>query len=81
MTSPAFIELPQKFNLPLVPVQIIRTKGANFKVIIHPPVKLQKTDGEPENVEKLIAIAHEMLENWIKQNPGQWIWLHRRWMN
>jgi KDO2-lipid IV(A) lauroyltransferase len=75
MTSLAFIQLARKFNCPLIPVQIERIKGANFRVTIHKPMDLSKDDNT------LITEAHTMLEDWIRQAPAHWLWLHRRWIN
>lgn len=74
MTSPAFVQLAQKFNCPLIPVQMIRENGPTFKVIFHPPLTI---DGMREY--DAIEAAHKMLESWITAHPGQWLWLHRRW--
>ena len=73
MTSLAFIQLAKKFNCPLIPVQVERQNGANFKVTIHPPMDLSKDDNT------LILEAHNLLENWILNKPEHWLWLHKRW--
>jgi KDO2-lipid IV(A) lauroyltransferase len=79
MTSPAFVHLCQKFSAPLVPFQIIRTGGARFRLIVHPPLPVADENGDPLPVEHVIAQAHALLEGWIRQYPDQWLWLHRRW--
>ncbi len=74
MTSPAFVQLVQKFSCPLIPVQIERTQGPHFKMTVHPPLKIDE-----KNEYEAIEAAHHLLEAWIRQHPGQWLWLHRRW--
>ncbi|MAZ76863.1 MAG: lipid A biosynthesis acyltransferase [Micavibrio sp.] len=74
MTSPAYIQLSQKFDCPLIPAQIERTKGANFKITIHAPI-----DRKGKSEEQLLLETHQMMECWIKARPEQWLWLHRRW--
>lgn len=74
MTNPVFVQLSRKFSYPLVPWQIERLRGARFKITIFEPIIV----GE-RTTEDVIAIAHEHLENWIRKNPAQWLWLHRRW--
>jgi KDO2-lipid IV(A) lauroyltransferase len=74
MTNPAFVQLARKFDYPLVPWQIERLKGTRFRITIHEP--LIAADKRTEDV---IAQAHSLLEDWIRKNPGQWLWLHRRW--
>ncbi len=74
MTSPSFAQIAARYDLPILPFQVERLKGCNFRVTLH---KTFKTEGRSE--EELVAHAHGLLEDWILQNPGQWLWLHRRW--
>ena len=75
MTNPAFVIMARKYNYPLIPIQIIRENGANFRIIIHEELKAPKD----RPVEEVIAQAHGLLEDWIAKRPAQWLWLHRRW--
>ena len=79
MTSPAFVQLCQKFKCPLVPGRIERLNGARFRMTIYEPLKLFDDNGTPLPVEAVIAVAHAHLESWIREKPEQWLWLHRRW--
>ncbi len=74
MTSPAFAQLAEKFQCPLLPFQVERIEGCNFRLTIHPPFY---TKGQGE--ETMVAHAHALLESWVRQHPAQWLWLHRRW--
>ena len=79
MTNPVFVQLAQKYDCPLVAVQCKRLKGANFELIPYPPITTRGEDGKPLPAETVIAEAHKILESWIRETPGQWLWLHRRW--
>lgn len=79
MTNPIFASLAQKYDAALIPIQIIRTKGCNFEVIVHPRIPTHTPEGTPRPIPSIIAQAQELLESWITAHPGQWIWLHRRW--
>lgn len=76
MTSPAFIQLAQKFDCPLIPIRSERTQGANFKITVLPPL-----DIKDKSTEDIMAESHALLEQWITDKPEQWLWLHRRWKN
>lgn len=75
MTNPAFVMMARKYNYPLIPIQIIREKGAHFRLIVHEPLNISKE----RSVEEIINEAHRLLEEWIAKRPAQWLWLHRRW--
>ena len=80
MTSPAFAELGQKFDCPVIPLRIERLKGAYFRVTLHDPLPLHDEKGAPLAATAMIEAAHTLLEGWIREQPGQWLWLHRRWI-
>jgi KDO2-lipid IV(A) lauroyltransferase len=73
MSSLAFIHLAKKFNCPLIPAQIERLDGANFRVTVHKPLDLSKDDMT------LLNEAQNLLEGWITKRPEHWLWLHKRW--
>ena len=72
-TIPA--QLVKKFDIPVVPVYIERTKGINFKIIIHKPINFTKANSIQDITDKLNFI----LEKMITKKPEQWIWSHNRW--
>lgn len=79
MTSTAFIELAQRFDCALIPIHIVRTRESRFQLIVENPVEIKDKDGKNLAVDHIMQVAHQKLEGWIRENPGQWLWLHRRW--
>tara|TARA_A100001015_G_C14921372_1_gene684463 strand:+ start:331 stop:1146 length:816 start_codon:yes stop_codon:yes gene_type:complete len=72
-TLPAHLAI--KFNLPIIPVYIERTKDNNFFVEFHKEINPKEFLNKIELTQKL----NQILENMIKKNPRQWIWTHNRW--
>lgn len=31
------------------------------------------------NVITMTTAMNELMESWIREQPGQWLWIHRRW--
>lgn len=80
MTNPIAVLLSQRYRCPLVPVRNIRSEdGCSFKIITYPPLDVFDKKGSPLPVEHVLDQANKLLEAWIKENPGQWLWLHHRW--
>lgn len=73
MTNAIFATLAQKTDALIVPIQVIRTGGAHFEMIAIDPI-------DPNlSIEETTQAITNHVEQWVRENPGQWIWLHRRW--
>jgi KDO2-lipid IV(A) lauroyltransferase len=78
-TAPA--DLALKFKAPVVPARIVRLPGARFKIEVFPPMELPDTGDRKADVRTLITQMTALIEGWIRDNPEQWFWVHRRWPN
>lgn len=64
--------LATRFQLPVIPVHIQRTTGANFEAVIDQPLHPQAYG----NSEQALALElNECLEGWLKEDYGHWYWL------
>lgn len=79
MTAPAIAELALKQNIPIYPGRVQRVKGTHFKMEIFPKLSITPTGSHAEDVTALLTRLNQQLEEWIRDDPGQWLWLHRRW--
>jgi len=72
-TAPAVAHFAKRYGFPIVPVQILRD-GKKFKTIIHPPL-----DIEGLSIEEIMLKVNTTIENWIRETPSAWFWVHNRW--
>lgn len=79
MTSPAFVQLAQKYHCPLIPFRSERLADKTLRLTFFPPLPTADATGRPRPVEDVITDAHRILEEWIADRPEQWLWLHKRW--
>ncbi|WP_425362584.1 lipid A biosynthesis lauroyl acyltransferase [Candidatus Tisiphia endosymbiont of Hybos culiciformis] len=81
MTAHAIAKIALQFSYPIIPLQVVRTNSKNsyFKAIIHPPIKLQKTNNNKTDCYNIMVTINQILGNWVQENPGQWFWFHNRW--
>lgn len=79
MTSPAIAQIALKYNVPVIPMRVIRTQGAYFNIVIYPPLASPKTGDHAQDVLAFMTRINALLEEWIREYPEQWFWVHRRW--
>ncbi len=79
MTAPAIAQLALRYNMPILPAYVVRTKGAHFEGRIFPPLEYRKTGDDEKDVLAIMTAINQTLEGWIRQHPEQWFWVHRRW--
>ncbi len=79
MTAPAAARLALRFRCPLVPSRVERLDGAHFRLTIYPPLDLPDTGDLDADTAETMRRVNAVLEDWIRERPEQWLWLHRRW--
>jgi KDO2-lipid IV(A) lauroyltransferase len=79
MTNPAAARLALRFGAPIQPMSIERLRGARFRCIIHPPIILADTGDRTADIEAGVARINAFIEGRVREHPGEWWWLHRRW--
>lgn len=81
MTATAIAELSLRFDLPIIPTRVVRKGGAHFETMIYPPMEFAKTGDKEADIRMIMTKINAILEGWIRENPEQWFWVHRRWPN
>ncbi len=79
MTTPVPARLALRFGIPIIPVCIIRDGGARFTITIKEPLKHTPTGDLQADILALTTAINISLEDDVRANPEQWLWLHRRW--
>ena len=50
-----------------------------YLMIVGPPVSFEPTGNEDEDVRGLTTKLSQLIESRIREYPGQWLWIHKRW--
>lgn len=79
MTMDALASFALKFNCPVLPVHAKREGPARLTVVCEPPVALPRTGDKQADIMALTCEMNRIVEGWIRERPGDWLWLHRRW--
>jgi len=78
-TAPAIATFALRLDCPVFPIRVQRLGGARFRVSIEKPWRFAATDDHDADVLKAMTRINARLEDWIRERPDQWLWMHRRW--
>ena len=77
--NPSIARLARQFDCPVVGVRVIRLPGRKFRIEATGPYELPRgADGRVDVVATTQMIT-TVVEGWVRENPGQYLWFHRRW--
>jgi KDO2-lipid IV(A) lauroyltransferase len=76
-TGPVTLSL--KLGAPIVPVAIHRERDDTYHLIVRPQIELVRTGDETEDRRINTAHCSKIIEEFIREHPAQWVWMHRRW--
>ncbi|MBT4645766.1 MAG: hypothetical protein HOC10_04605 [Pelagibacteraceae bacterium] len=74
-TQIGFLKIARKYNLQLIPMRNIRLPNNKFKITFEKP--LEHNNNLISDEEKMLEI-NNIIEKWIKENPENWFWQHKR---
>lgn len=79
-TTFVIAKLALRTNTPLLPVFApwSEEKG-KYLLSVEPLIPIERTGDEEADVRTLTMKVTQVIENQIRQYPGQWLWIHKRW--
>jgi Kdo2-lipid IVA lauroyltransferase/acyltransferase len=80
ITTTSIARIGLKYNVPIIPARSIRLgKNFKFRVEVEKPLAFERTDDVNFDLLQLTRSINCKLEEWIRQYPSQWFWVHNRW--
>ena len=70
--------LAQKAGAAVVPMAMSLQNGKQV-LTIHPEIEIANTGNEDSDIQTNTQNFSLALENFIKEYPSQWVWMHERW--
>jgi KDO2-lipid IV(A) lauroyltransferase len=77
--NPAIARLARQYNCPVVGVRVIRLPDHRFRVASEGPITLPRDAQGRVDIQPATQMITGIVEAWIREHPGQWLWFHRRW--
>ena len=78
-TLPAAVRLALRFGTVIQPMSVQRTKGARFRLVVHDPIAVADTGDRTADIQAGVDAINAFIEARVRERPGEWWWLHRRW--
>jgi KDO2-lipid IV(A) lauroyltransferase len=79
-TTPVAALLARR-GVPVLPTLSRRLSDGRHLLAIFPPLPLTKTADPQADIQRHLELQSRAIEAWVRAEPSQWLWLHRRWKN
>jgi KDO2-lipid IV(A) lauroyltransferase len=78
--NPTLARLARQYDCPVVGVRAIRLPGGHrFRMQGTGPITLPRDAEGRVDVAATTQHINSIVEQWVRENPDQWLWFHRRW--
>jgi len=74
-TQTGFLKIARKYNLKIVPMKNIRLPNNKLQITFEEPLD---HNNKQISDEKKMHEINSIIEGWIRENPGNWFWQHKR---
>lgn len=79
-SNPLLPRLARRFpDAPVHGARVIRQPDGGFLLELTERIELPRAANGQVDVEAATALLNAIVEGWIREHPGQWLWMHRRW--
>lgn len=75
-TFPAL--LARTLNLPLYAARVVRLPGVRFRIETE-ELTIPRDGDRKDDVVAATQVLQSRFEDWVREDPAQWMWAHRRW--
>ena len=77
--NPFLARMARRFDTPVYGMRAVRLPGGRFRICLEGPFDLPRDAQGKVAVEPATALLNQVIEGWVREYPGQWLWMHRRW--
>lgn len=78
--TPVPASLARSCGTPIIVGRVIRKNGVHF-IVEGRSITVPVTDDKTTDIEAATIEIHRIFEEWIREYPEQWMWIHRKWAN
>jgi KDO2-lipid IV(A) lauroyltransferase len=79
MTTPVPAALALKLGARILFASNRRTVGSRFDLVVHPGPEFEPSGDEARDIRELTRAITARIEDIVRSDPSQWLWIHNRW--
>jgi Kdo2-lipid IVA lauroyltransferase/acyltransferase len=79
LTSPLVAKLARQFDCDIYPAFCIRLADGRFRLTLEDKMETPRDAKGKIDQHALVQSINDRVETWIRADPGQWMWFHKRW--
>jgi len=77
--NPTIARLARQYDCPVVGIRAVRLPDRRFRIACSGPITVPRGADGVVDVPATTQMITTIVEGWIRENPEQWLWFHRRW--
>ncbi len=78
-TTTVAAALAVKTGCALLPGHCVALPDGRYRLVYHPPLAWEPSGNRLDDIATLTQRLTTIIEDWVRANPEQWLWMHRRW--
>jgi KDO2-lipid IV(A) lauroyltransferase len=77
--NPFLARLARHVDCPIHGARIVRLPGDKFRIDVTEEVSAARDANGEIDVGKTTQAINNVIEDWVREHPEQWLWVHRKW--
>jgi KDO2-lipid IV(A) lauroyltransferase len=78
-TNPLLAKLARRYGCPVHGARSIRLPDGRFRLEVTDEVELPRNEAGDIDIRGATEKITRIVEDWVREYPEQWLWIHRRW--
>ncbi|MBN7760156.1 lipid A biosynthesis lauroyl acyltransferase [Nitratireductor aquibiodomus] len=78
-TNPLLAKLARQYECDVYPARCKRLPDGRYRLIVEDKVALPRNADGVIDIEASAQMLNDVVERWVREDPGQWMWFHKRW--
>jgi KDO2-lipid IV(A) lauroyltransferase len=78
-SNPVLGMLARHYDCDVYPARCVRLPGNRFRLEVEDRLELPRDSRGNVDVSATTQLLADVVERWVREDPGQWMWFHKRW--